>query len=121
MYHPHIVQKGKVQEWILKKLLLTLSLLLTFCGNSQSSSETTEKDECVVKVTLYKGQAQVTRRVNLPKGTGSKEIVISNLPRAIISSSLFAEGGAGVEVQTLRYRERYLAPEDIDDSEIERA
>ncbi len=93
-------------------------LLLIFFGSSQSSPEASGKDGEVVNVTLYRGQAQVTRRVALPKGTGSKEIVVSNLPQAIISSSLFAEGAAGIEVQALRYRERYLAPEDFDDSEI---
>ena len=58
--------------------------------------------------------------MSLPKGAGSKEIVVSNLPQAIISSSLFAEGAAGVEVQALRYRERHLAPEDFDESEIKK-
>ena len=101
----------------LKKFLVIFFLSASFFY-SQSQSEGTGQNGEVVNVTLYRGQAQITRRVVLPKGAGSQEIIVSNLPQAIISSSLFAEGATGVEVQALRYRERSLEPEDFDDSEI---
>ena len=106
----------------LKHFLISLNLLLlTFLGSSQPAKKNSNDQEGskVVSVVLYRGQAQVTRRVPLPAGTGNKEIVVSNLPNSIVSNSLFAEGVDGVDVQALRYREHYLAPEDSVNSEIQ--
>jgi len=60
-------------------------------------------------VTVYRGQALVTRNVPLPAGAGLAEIVVSELPDHMLSSSLFAEGSDGVEVRSVRYRERPVA------------
>jgi hypothetical protein len=60
-------------------------------------------------VTVYRGQALVTRVVDLPAGAGLGEIVVSELPERIVPGSIFAEAGAGaegVEVRSVRYRER---------------
>ncbi|HEY4330009.1 MAG TPA: mucoidy inhibitor MuiA family protein, partial [Phycisphaerae bacterium] len=60
-------------------------------------------------VTVYRGQALVTRVVEMPAGQGLGEYVVSDLPERIIASSIFAEGGDGVEVRSVRYRERPVA------------
>jgi len=56
-------------------------------------------------VTVYRGQALVTREVELPGKAGLHEIVVTDLPDRILPTSLYAESGGGsVEVRSVRYR-----------------
>lgn len=76
------------------------------------------KDENVVQtngtidsVTVYRGQALVTRTVKLDKAmTG--EVIVSNLPDQVLPESIYAESRDGVEIRSVRFRERPVA-EDI--------
>ncbi len=60
----------------------------------------------VTQVTLYRGQAQVTRAVSIEGNAGSLEVVVGKLPEQIVPDSLFAEGGDAVEVRAVRFRTR---------------
>ncbi|MBL9123707.1 MAG: DUF4140 domain-containing protein, partial [Planctomycetaceae bacterium] len=63
-------------------------------------------------VTVYRGQALVTRLVEVPAGAGLREVVITDLPAQLLPGSIFAEGGEGLTVRSVRYRERPVE-EDI--------
>jgi len=63
----------------------------------------------VTDVTLYRGQAMVTRAITLDGPGGSREIVVGNLPEQVVGSSLFAEGNDQVEVRAVRYRTRAVS------------
>jgi hypothetical protein len=65
----------------------------------------------VVRVTLYRGQALVTRDVPLPARSGALEIVVPDMPAGIVPDSLYAEGGAGIEVRAVRFRTRAVGEE----------
>jgi hypothetical protein len=56
-------------------------------------------------VTLYRGQAQVTRIVPID-GSGNLEIVVGKLPEQIEPNSLFAEGGDAIEIRAVTFRTR---------------
>ncbi|HUV38735.1 MAG TPA: DUF4140 domain-containing protein, partial [Planctomycetota bacterium] len=76
-------------------------------------------------VTLYRGQALVTRVVALDAPAGVVELVVTDLPMALVPESLFAEGAAGVEVRSVRYRARAVSEEPREeirrlDAEIEK-
>jgi hypothetical protein len=58
------------------------------------------------QVTLYRGQAQVTRVVPVEGKAGNLEIVVGKLPEQIEPNSLFAEGGEAVEIRAVRFRTR---------------
>ncbi len=60
----------------------------------------------VTAVTVYQGNALVTRDVEVPKGKGLVEIVVTPLPARTVDSSLYAEGTDGVRVLSTRYRTR---------------
>lgn len=60
----------------------------------------------VTHVTLYRGQAMVTRTIPLEGPAGALEIVVGNLPEQVVADGLFAEGGPGVEVRAVRFRSR---------------
>ncbi len=55
------------------------------------------------EVTVYRGQALVTRLIEIPGPAGLREIVVSDLPEHIQSGSLYAESADGVEVRSVRY------------------
>lgn len=57
-------------------------------------------------VTLFRGQAQVTRTIPIEGNAGSLEVVIGNLPEQVVPDSLFAEGGDAVEIRAVRFRTR---------------
>jgi uncharacterized protein (TIGR02231 family) len=60
----------------------------------------------VTAVTVYPTGALVTREVEAAGPAGRVELVVSPLPAATVSSSLYAEGADGVRVLTTRYRTR---------------
>lgn len=60
-------------------------------------------------VTVYRGQALITRRIDAPKvdGDGTAELVLTDLPANVVPGSLYAESdNAGVEVRSVRFRTR---------------
>jgi hypothetical protein len=65
----------------------------------------------VSQVTLYRGQAQITRVIRVEGEPGSTEIVVGNLPEQVVPGSVFAEGGDSVEVRAVRFRTRAVGEE----------
>jgi Domain of unknown function (DUF4139)/N-terminal domain of unknown function (DUF4140) len=60
----------------------------------------------VTAVTVYQGNALVTRTVEVPEGKGLVEVVVTPLPAETIDSSLYTEGTDGLRVLSTRYRMR---------------
>jgi hypothetical protein len=58
------------------------------------------------EVTVYRGQALVTRLVDVPGPAGLREIVVTDLPERIEPASIYAESADGVEVRSVLYRIR---------------
>jgi hypothetical protein len=58
-------------------------------------------------VTVYRGQALVSRAVTIDAGPGLAEILVTDLPEQVVPASLYAESnGQGIEVRSVRYRIR---------------
>ncbi len=57
----------------------------------------------ITAVTVYQGQALVTREVTVPEGDGTIELVVTPLP-ADCDSSLYTEGTDGLRVLSTRFR-----------------
>src|SRR5262245_30831775 len=60
----------------------------------------------IVTVTVYQNSARVTREVDVPEGTGTIELVVSQLPAQTVNTSLYSEGSDGLRVLTTRFRVR---------------
>jgi len=60
----------------------------------------------IVAVTVYQGQALVTREVSVPEGQGNIELTVSPLPPQTVDNSLYAEGAEGLRVLSARFRTR---------------
>ena len=65
----------------------------------------------VTHVTLYRGQAMVTRTIPIEGAKGSKELVVGDLPEQVVADSFFAEGGGGIEVRAVQFRSRAVGEE----------
>jgi uncharacterized protein (TIGR02231 family) len=89
-----------------------VAFLLTASGKFDRAlaAQTTESGK-VTKVTLYRGQAMVTRVVSLKAGQSASEIVVGDLPEQVVSDSLFAEGSQGIEVRAVRFRSQAVGEE----------
>ena len=60
----------------------------------------------VTAVTVYQGNALVTREVDVPEGKGLVELIVTPLPPQTIDSSLYTEATDGIRVLSTRYRTR---------------
>jgi hypothetical protein len=86
--------------------VFALSTLLVLNASARHAAAGDDAEGRVTAVTLYRGQAQVTRTVPVAGAAGRVEVVVGNLPEQIVPNSLFAEGGDAVEVRAVRYRTR---------------
>jgi uncharacterized protein (TIGR02231 family) len=69
----------------------------------------------VVKVVLYRGDALVTREVPVAIQGQAGEVIVPDLPAAIVPESLFAEGEEGLEVRSVRYVQTAVVDEPRED------
>lgn len=60
----------------------------------------------IAAVTVYQGQALVTREVSVPEGDGTVELVVTPLPPRVVDGSLYTEGADGLRVLSTRFRTR---------------
>lgn len=65
----------------------------------------------VVTVTLYRNQALVQRELTVTAGLGEHELVVTGLPEATNSQSLFAMGSDSVLIRGVRFRARAVKDE----------
>jgi hypothetical protein len=77
-------------------------LLILHCTVARAAASVEGR---VTGVTLYRGQAQVTRTIPI-EGSGNLEIVVGKLPEQVVPNSLFAEGGDAVEIRAVTFRTR---------------
>ncbi len=85
-------------------LAITVACMTT--ATRADDTKTITQSGKVDTVTLYRGQALVSRTVSVNAATGSIELVVPDLPSAIQPDSLFAEGAEGLQVRAVRFRTR---------------
>lgn len=84
--------------------LLPLGALLAHEANTPSK----EAKSKITQVTVYTGNALITREVEVPEGTGLLEIIVTPLPTQVVDGSLYSEGSDGIRILTTRYRTRAI-------------
>jgi uncharacterized protein (TIGR02231 family) len=60
----------------------------------------------ISKVTVYRGQALVTRTIEVDLPAGTSELIVSDLPARIVPESLYAQTSGNVKVLSVRYRQK---------------
>ncbi len=92
-----------------------IATMAAAAGGKASALDSLETRGRIDEVTVYRGQALVTRFIEVPAGAGLRELVIGELPDQIVPGSLFAESAGGGEVRSVRYRVRPLTQDVRDD------
>ena len=105
-----IVRRVKCWSSVVAGLLLAVLLL-----PGMVAAEPQAVSGKVTEVTLYRGQAMVTRAIPVKAPQGSVEIVVGDLPEQVVTGSLFAEGSEGIEVRAVRFRTRAVGEEPRDE------
>lgn len=82
------------------------TLASVFSSAGQARADAHEAPSRVIAVTVFQGQALVTREVELPDTDGLFAVAVEGLPERLVPGSLYAEPGGGVEVRSVRYREQ---------------
>ena len=62
----------------------------------------------VTSVVVYRGQALITRTLDLPQTGGEMELLVENLPEKILPESLYAQSDGSISVLSVRYREKVV-------------
>lgn len=83
--------------------ILHIGVLAAAMVSGPSWAMTPSKTE-ITDVTLYQGQAQISRKVHIDGSKGSHEVLIDKLPSQLQASSLFADPTDNVEIRAVRYR-----------------
>ncbi|MCF7972380.1 MAG: mucoidy inhibitor MuiA family protein [Phycisphaerae bacterium] len=60
----------------------------------------------ITKVTVYRGQALITRQIDTELSQGTAELVAGHLPEHLIPESLFAQTQNHIKILSVRYRQR---------------
>ncbi|HYO25766.1 MAG TPA: mucoidy inhibitor MuiA family protein [Lacipirellulaceae bacterium] len=96
---------------MLRQRLALAALVWIAVGAVAARVVALEANGRVTHVTLYRGQAQVTRTIPIEGAAGAAELVIGNLPEQVVPDSLFAEGGDAIDVRAVRFRTRAAGEE----------
>ncbi len=95
---------------------LSAVLLLTLSSAAIAADENVSGQ--VTSVTLYDGQALVTRTIPVAGPAGTIEVVIGNLPEQLLPESLFAESTEQIEIRAVRFRSRAVGQTPRDEVRV---
>ena len=97
------------------RTVLPASVAITLIAGTAASAQPVEAPGKVDAVTVFRGQALVSRVVDVPGAAGLREIVVTNLPDAVLPASLYAEAEGGAEIRSVSYRVRPIAEDARDE------
>ncbi|MGD2095315.1 MAG: mucoidy inhibitor MuiA family protein [Phycisphaerales bacterium] len=86
-----------------KTFTLTIAVIALWVSTTFADVPTTTG--AISKVTVYRGQALVTRTIDIDLPAGASELIVKDLPARIVSESIYAQTSDNVKVLSVRYRE----------------
>jgi len=90
----------------MKKQNLTLTLVVIVLATSAAFADVQTTAGTISKVTVYRGQAMVTRTLMVDLPAGTSELIVTGLPARIVPESLYAQTSGDIKVLSVRFRER---------------
>jgi hypothetical protein len=69
----------------------------------------------IESVTVYRGQALVTRVLEVDSAQGPMELTVTDLPAQVLPESLYASGSRDVAIRAVRFRTRAVSNEPRED------
>lgn len=89
-----------------RKHALVLTTVLTWIMTSAAFADGPATTGAISKVTVYRGQALVTRTISIDLPPGASELIVQDLPPKIVPESIYAQTSDDTKVLSVRYRER---------------
>ena len=86
--------------------ILTPAIVLIALLASVAFAEVPTTTGTISKVTVYRGQALVTRTVGIDLPPGASEFIVKDLPAMIVPESIYAQTSDDTKVLSVRYREK---------------
>lgn len=86
-----------------------VAVALIIIKTSTASAEAPTMTGTISKVTVYRGQALVTRTVGADLPPGASELVVKDLPAMIVPESIYAQTSDDTKVLSVRYREKAVS------------
>jgi uncharacterized protein (TIGR02231 family) len=91
--------KKKTQVLVLAVVVIALAPTAAFADAQTVSG-------AISKVTVYRGQALVTRTLNVDLPAGTSELIVTGLPAKIVPESIYAQTSGDIKVLSVRFREK---------------
>lgn len=91
--------KRRTQTSIVATVITVLLTGVAFADASRTAGS-------ISKVTVYRGQALVTRAIEVDLQPGTSELIVEALPARVVPESLYAQTLGDVKVLSVRYREQ---------------
>ena len=91
--------KNKTQVLVLAVVVIALAPAAAFADAQTVSG-------AISKVTVYRGQAMVTRTLDVDLPAGTSELIVTDLPAKIVPESLYAQTSGDIKVLSVRFREK---------------
>jgi uncharacterized protein (TIGR02231 family) len=88
---------------------LLMAVVLTVIAASTATAEVPTTTGTISKVTVYRGQALVTRTISIDLPPGASEIIVKDLPAMIVPESIYAQTSDDTKVLSVRYREKAVS------------
>ncbi len=88
------------------RILILVVLVLVIVQPCFSEEDIREVVGSISEVIVYRGQALVSRTIEVELPGGSSEMVVQELPKEIVPESLYAQALGEVTVTSVRYREK---------------
>jgi len=86
-----------------------MAAVLTVIVTSGAFAEVPTTTGTISKVTVYRGQALVTRIVSIDLLPGASELIVKDLPAMIVPESIYAQTSDSTRVLSVRYREKAVS------------
>lgn len=90
----------------MKKQALVAAILVMSLMDGSALAEVATVTGDISSVIVYRGQALVTRTINIDLPQGSSEFTVNKLPAKIVPESLYAQTSGNVTVLSVRYHEK---------------
>ena len=94
--------KNHIQKLILAAVLMAVAATV-------ASADVPTTTGTISKVTVYRGQALVTRTVSVDLPPGASELIVKDLPAMIVPESIYAQTSDDTKVLSVRYREKAVS------------
>jgi uncharacterized protein (TIGR02231 family) len=89
-----------------KTQVLVLAVVVTALATAVAFADAQTVSGAISKVTVYRGQALVTRIIDVDLPAGTSELIVTGLPAKIVPESLYAQTSGDIKVLSVRFRER---------------